>query len=152
MARSEAPSDAAARSHRLNLIKQLRLGLAGTYYSMAHTLGLRRIQDFLQVFTCWRQLPVCHCVLGSSASSRTHTVGGLRRCSSACLERDALTWPPSHEPHCRFSAQCRSASLLLAAVLSLRHDRTSATFHQCGVQAVVALRLLGIRYQHPPDM
>ena len=35
--------------HKLNLIKQLRLGLAGTYYSMAHTLGLRRIQDFLQV-------------------------------------------------------------------------------------------------------
>ena len=58
MARSEAPGDEAARSHRLNLIKQLRLSLAGTYYSMAHTLGLRRIQDFLQVSSACRLMPI----------------------------------------------------------------------------------------------
>jgi hypothetical protein len=34
---------------RIHLLKQLRLGLSSTYYSMAQALGLRRLQDFFQV-------------------------------------------------------------------------------------------------------
>ena len=129
MARSEAPSDAAARSHRLNLIKQLRLGLAGTYYSMAHTLGLRRIQDFLQVFTCWRHLPVCKCVLGSSAPSRAHIVG-------VCADAPLLVWnvlPSPGHPHLNpiatsaLNVVARRCGWLLFCCCD--SDRTSATFN-----------------------
>ena len=34
---------------RIHLLKQLRLGLSSTYYSMAQALGLRRLQDYFQV-------------------------------------------------------------------------------------------------------
>ena len=36
---------------RIHLLKQLRLGLSSTYYSMAHVLGLRRLQDYFQVYS-----------------------------------------------------------------------------------------------------
>jgi len=49
MARAADIAEPASRAQRLNLIKQLRLGLSSTYYSMAHTLGLRQLQDYLQV-------------------------------------------------------------------------------------------------------
>ena len=34
---------------RIHLLKQLRLGLSSTYYSMAQVLGLRRLQEYFQV-------------------------------------------------------------------------------------------------------
>ncbi len=37
---------------RIHLLKQLRLGLSSTYYSMAQVLGLRRLQEYFQV-TFW---------------------------------------------------------------------------------------------------
>lgn len=33
----------------ISIYKQLRLGLSSTYYSMAQVLGLRRLQDYIQV-------------------------------------------------------------------------------------------------------
>lgn len=36
-------------AQRISLLKQLRLGLSSTYYSMAQVLGLRRLQDYMQV-------------------------------------------------------------------------------------------------------
>lgn len=40
------------------MIKQLRLGLSSTYYSMAHTLGLRHLQDYLQVKPVFLRAPL----------------------------------------------------------------------------------------------
>ena len=42
------PSTAEEDSDKVALLKHLRLGLSSTYYSMAHVLGLRRLQDYIQ--------------------------------------------------------------------------------------------------------
>lgn len=56
----EIPSEASHRgqtvsskqeAESISLYKQLRLGLSSTYYSMAQVLGLRRLQDYMQVGT-----------------------------------------------------------------------------------------------------
>lgn len=59
MARAADLAEPAGRAQRLNLIKQLRLGLSSTYYSMAHTLGLRQLQDYLQVKAAPPAYPPC---------------------------------------------------------------------------------------------
>ena len=41
-------STADEEGDRVALLKQLRLGLSSTYYSMARVLGLRRLQDYIQ--------------------------------------------------------------------------------------------------------
>lgn len=40
---------ASQSDERIQLLKQLRLGLSSTYYSMAQVLGLRRLQEYFQV-------------------------------------------------------------------------------------------------------
>ena len=47
------PSRAEEDSDKVALLKQLRLGLSSTYYSMAHVLGLRRLQDYIQACGTW---------------------------------------------------------------------------------------------------
>ncbi len=41
-------SSAEEDGDKVALLKQLRLGLSSTYYSMARVLGLRRLQDYIQ--------------------------------------------------------------------------------------------------------
>ena len=47
-------------AEKITLYKQLRLGLSSTYYSMAQVLGLRRLQDYIQVGST--HLVCCHWV------------------------------------------------------------------------------------------
>ena len=44
---------------RIHLLRQLRLGLSSTYYSMAHVLGLRRLQEYFQVISLAYKLAEC---------------------------------------------------------------------------------------------
>lgn len=36
-------------TNRISLLKQIRWGLSSSYYRMAQVLGLKRLQDFMQV-------------------------------------------------------------------------------------------------------